>query len=132
MIYPMFAMVLLTFLVFFYGIAMRVRSVKTKQVPAEYYKIFRSSQEIPERIIQHKNHVDNLFQIPVLFYAGCIMATVSGELTTSMVICAWAFVFLRIGHTIVHLTYNKVLHRLAFFIPSNVCVLLLWIQLVLR
>jgi hypothetical protein len=44
---------------------------------------------------------------------------------------AWGYVALRAAHSVVHLTYNNVLHRLAVYGASNVVLLVLWVRLVL-
>jgi len=44
---------------------------------------------------------------------------------------AWAYVACRALHSLIHLTYNNVLHRLAAFAASNVVLLVIWIRLVL-
>jgi len=40
---------------------------------------------------------------------------------------AWAYVALRIVHSLIHLTYNQVLHRLAAFTLSNGALVVLWV-----
>jgi hypothetical protein len=43
---------------------------------------------------------------------------------------AWTYVALRLGHSLVHLSYNNVLHRLVLFAVSNIVVaVMLWVQL---
>ena len=46
-----------------------------------------------------------------------------------LVVLAWLYVGLRLGHGIVHLTFNKVPARFAFYIASNVVLLALWISI---
>jgi hypothetical protein len=38
---------------------------------------------------------------------------------------------LRAAHSLVHLTYNKVFHRLGVYAASNVVLLMIWIRLFL-
>ena len=40
---------------------------------------------------------------------------------------AWAYVACRALHSLIHLTYNNVLHRLAAFAAGNVVLLVIWI-----
>ena len=40
---------------------------------------------------------------------------------------AWTYVALRIVHSLIHLTYNHVMHRLAAFTASNVALVVLWV-----
>ena len=39
----------------------------------------------------------------------------------------WAFVVLRVVHSLIHLSYNRVVHRLAAFTASNVALVGLWL-----
>ena len=39
---------------------------------------------------------------------------------------AWAYVALRIVHSAIHLSYNRVVHRLAVFALSNAVLGMLW------
>jgi len=127
MFYPMLAMFLLTFTVLLYGLFIRIKAVKSGEVSPQYFKIFQSDGKIPTKLIQHKNHFDNLFQIPILFYVACTIAIVQRESSAIAIYCAWAFVFFRVGHTIVHLTHNHVLLRLGFFVLSNISLIALWV-----
>ena len=131
MILPMFAMVLLTFFVLIYGLRIRVSAVKTGAVDVSYFKTFQTEANVPVRLLQHKNHVDNLFQVPTLFYAAAVCALILGP-SPLMVGLAWCFVATRIVHSYIHLTYNNVLHRAPAFVLGNICLLVLWINIVIK
>jgi hypothetical protein len=40
---------------------------------------------------------------------------------------AWAYVSLRIVHSLIHLSYNRVIHRLSVFALSNAALVSLWV-----
>lgn len=129
---PMFAMVLLTASIFVTNLVVRVHAVRTKAVPARYFKTFDATGLTPPvRLTQLKNHMDNLFQVPVLFYAGCLAAMALQVVPAHMVTLAWAYVGLRCIHTLVHTTYNRVVHRMTVFVLSNVALMVMWVRLVL-
>ena len=44
---------------------------------------------------------------------------------------AWLYVGLRIAHSVVHLTYNKVTHRMVPFAASVTVLVVMWIHLLL-
>lgn len=131
MIYPMFALVLLTFVVGGITFVARIKSVRTGQVKPSYYKIMQST-DVPEALIQKSNNFTNLFQIPTLFYAaGCLIITLGLE-SDLIIILSWLFVITRIAHSYIHITYNHIIHRIIAFMLGNLCVLLLWITIVLN
>ena len=73
----------------------------------------------------------NLLEAPVLFYALCL-ATILAQAVDSVVVgLAWGYVALRVLHSMIHLSYNRVVHRLLVFAASNVVLTLLWIKLLL-
>jgi hypothetical protein len=41
---------------------------------------------------------------------------------------AWLYFALRVGHSLVHLTYNNVYHRLGVYAASGVVLALLWVR----
>lgn len=68
----------------------------------------------------------NLFEVPVLFYAVCLALAVAGAESTTQVALAWLFVGLRVIHTLIHVTYNRVVHRFAVYVLSTVVVFAMW------
>jgi hypothetical protein len=69
----------------------------------------------------------NLLELPMLFYVVCVVLYVTADGSRLGVLVAWAYVGLRIVHSLIHLTYNHVLHRLFAFTLSNVALVSLWV-----
>jgi len=82
----------------------------------------------PEVSIPNRNYM-NLLELPTLFYAACLALFVLGKVTQADCTIAWIYVGLRAAHSLIHLTYNNVLHRLAVFATSNIVLGVLWIRL---
>lgn len=132
LVLPMFAMVVLTVLMFIVSLVVRIHAVRTRAVPTRYFKTFDVPGVVaPVRLVQLKNHLDNLFQVPVLFYAVCATALAVQLVPAHMPTLAWSYVALRCLHTVIHTTYNRVPHRLVAFMLSNVVLMVMWIRLVL-
>ena len=125
-LYPMFLMALLAFIVGPLILMTRISSVKAGVVQMSYYEIFRGG-EPPASVIQTTRHWSNLFEAPMLFYVVCLM-TLSLQIESALLTgLAWAYVITRIGHSVVHLTYNTVNHRLACFLLSQFVLVAMWI-----
>jgi hypothetical protein len=122
----MFAMALLTFLVGPLVLHSRVRSVRNGFVQIEYYEIFQGGTP-PGDVIQTSRHWSNLYEAPVLFYVVCLISLALGLEATWLGALAWVYVILRILHTFVHLTYNRVYHRLSLFLASQVILIVMWV-----
>ncbi len=66
-----------------------------------------------------------------LTFVVCICFYVTRSADPAAVVLAWAYVVTRAAHSLIHLTYNRVRHRLIAYALSNVVLLALWIRLVL-
>lgn len=128
MLYPMFAMVILTCAVAIYLFRLRVRAVKAGQVRLSQFRL--NTGEVPDAITQAARNYSNLFEVPVLFYTAGAIAIALGIQVPAMIITAWIFVLARIAHSWIHLTGNNVIHRLRAYMLGNICVLVIWAILV--
>jgi hypothetical protein len=81
------------------------------------------SARVPERTRLANRNYMNLLELPVLFYVCLLIQYVSEAETQNL---AWVYVALRIAHTLIHLTYNNVMHRLAVFAASNFVLVAMW------
>ena len=131
MIYPMFALVVLTYLVMFTLAFSRLRSVARNELPAKYYRLMQG-YAAPDYVLKPTRHFSNLFETPVLFYVVCILYLVTGIQPVAAMALAWVYVGLRVVHAAIHLTYNHPIHRFLVFSVSILCLLALWIMLVVQ
>jgi len=129
MIFPMFAMVVLTVVVSFFAISSRVKSVKSGAVKIKYFQLMQSD-DVPEDVIRTTRCVNNMFEVPVLFYVVCTLFISLSVQSTLAVGLAWMFVVFRCAHAFIHLKYNNVIHRMNAFWLAYICVFLLWVVLV--
>jgi hypothetical protein len=68
----------------------------------------------------------NLFEVPVLFYLLCVALAVSGATTPAFVAAAWIYVGLRALHSLIHATYNRVVHRFLVYVASTLLLFGMW------
>lgn len=129
MLYPLFIMVILTFVILLFTLRVRISSVQKGEVSLSYYSLFQG-EELPDLVAKTNRHFANLFEVPVLFYAGGILYVALDSTDPFPVYCAWSFVGARLIHTTIHLGYNKVMHRLVAFGIGNLSVLAMWIAIV--
>ena len=67
----------------------------------------------------------HLMEQPTLFYAAALAIAVMGGGDRHAAAAAWAYTLLRIVHSIVQATYNRVIVRFAFFGLSSLALLAL-------
>ncbi|MEM7053677.1 MAG: MAPEG family protein, partial [Pseudomonadota bacterium] len=77
------------------------------------------------------DHLSNLFELPVLFYAGCILIYLTGISDSLFLALAWLFVAFRFAQAVVHLTFNHVMTRLAFFTLGLLTFAVFWTKLII-
>ena len=78
---------------------------------------------IPAGTNNPSNNLKNLFELPVVFYALCIVLYLSSKVDAPVLYAAWAYVGLRSLHSLIHSTVNVVKYRFpAYFLSS----LVLW------
>ncbi len=129
MLYPMFMLVMLSYVVLLITVRVRTGAVREGALPLSYFSLMQG-QDVPEMVAKTSRQLSNLFEMPVLFYVGGLLYIALDMPGTFPIVCAWAFVVTRIVHTCIHLGYNNVLHRLLVFGFGNLCVLAMWISIV--
>jgi hypothetical protein len=126
-LYPMIALAALTFAVLALIPFQRFRAAGRKQVSVDDFKFGESAKVPPEVSIPNRNYM-NLLELPTLFYVVCLAMFATQTVTSQALGLSWLYVALRTLHSLVHLTYNNVFHRLLFFALSNFALIALWVQ----
>lgn len=131
MVLAMFAMVMLTFGVGLIAFITRVKAVKSGKAKAGHF-LLMNAKEYPESVIKTTRNFNLQFEIPVLFYiAGALFTAL--QLTDSVAIfLAWSFVIARVIHAFIHITYNRLLHRILSYWSAVLVAMGLWIYLVVK
>ncbi len=86
----------------------------------------RTLDDILPAQVQWKAHnYNHLHEAPTLFYAVCLLLVVAGQGNGLSAQVAWAYVGLRVVHSLVQVTVNKVMLRFVLFTLSSVALLAL-------
>lgn len=128
---PMLCMMGLTAAVWLFMYVRRLGYMLGHGIDAQHVSSPQKMAElIPEAVERPANNLRNLFELPVLFYALCLVLMQQGWAPSADgldVQLAWAFVGLRALHSLVHCTFNYVNARFAFYALSSI---VLWVMLV--
>lgn len=81
----------------------------------------------PPRAVAASNNFTNLFEVPVLFYATVLALHALGLVDAVHVACAYGFLVFRVGHSLIHCTYNETMHRFGMYAAACTC---LWVMVV--
>jgi hypothetical protein len=125
-LYPMFALAAWTTIVLLLIPVVRIRAALRREVRPNDFR-FGESAAVPGQVSLPNRNYMNLLELPMLFYVVCLILFVTAGATRLAVAIAWAYVALRIVHSLIHLTYNRVMHRLTAFALSSTVLTLLWV-----
>ena len=106
----------------------RIRARNSGAAALDDFALGESANVPADAVLVNRNYM-NLLEMPIVFYVASLMLYVTGAASTLSLVLCWAYVGARIGHTLVHLIYNNVIHRVIIFAISNLLLLTLWIHL---
>lgn len=108
---------------------MRIKAAKAGQVDASYYKLYADKNLVTERLLVFERHIDNQFQVPVIFMVTTVAYLALDKVDAVAVGLAWAFVISRWIHSFIHLGKNKILQRATVYGIGISIVVAQWIYL---
>ena len=122
---PALAMVALTFLVWCRMYVVRIGQIRRERIPAQ---AVATSAQAAQRLTDSRasDNFRNLFELPVLFYLAVVVIALSGPAGGGVLALAWLFVALRVVHSVIHCSYNRVMHRFFVHFSSTLVLWGLW------
>ena len=78
-----------------------------------------ADKALPARAQWKAHNYNHLLEQPVLFYAVCLMLHALGGASQVSIVMAWGYVALRVAHSLVQATSNRVGPRFALFFCSS-------------
>lgn len=81
--------------------------------------------KLPETVSWKADNYNHLHEAPTLFYAVAVVLAIIGQGDGLNATLAWAYVGLRVAHSIVQATINRVVVRFALFALSSLVLMAL-------
>jgi hypothetical protein len=131
-IYPVFAQVLLTVVVYVLLLVTRARAISAAGVQRGSGEIAMGRYAWPDAAEKCAHNQRNQFELPVLFYAVSAFALIVDGVDLTMLVLAWAFVASRVLHAAIHIGPNKVRFRGPAFVLGFLIVTAMWLKLLLH
>jgi hypothetical protein len=78
-----------------------------------------------EKISWVADNYNHLHEAPTVFYAVAIVLAMIGQGNGMNATLAWAYVFLRVAHSLLQVLWNKVVPRFAIFVLSSLALMAL-------
>jgi len=130
-LFPVIAIVLLTFAVGILMLKFKFKAVRENKLNPDYF-LLNKGAKLPDYLAKATNHYANLFEVPVLFYVLCLIIFAGNKTDGDYLVLAWLYAGLRYAHACIHITYNKLRHRMLAFLAGMVVLAVMWIRLAIQ
>jgi len=124
-LYPLFVLVLLTFIIAIWMGRLRFEAVKRGDLNVQYYRLNRGD-EVPEYLAKVSQNYDNLLELPILFYVVTVLLYCTNKVELAQLVLAWLFVVSRCVHSYVHTTSNHLRRRMRAFLAGVFALAGMW------
>ncbi|MGO0999538.1 MAPEG family protein [Lysobacter sp. CA196] len=128
MFLPVLAMVALTCAVWLRMYVVRIGQMRRDRI---HPQAVATSAQATARLTDSAaaDNFRNLFELPVLFYLAVVVAVLAGLADGIGLTLVWSFVVLRIAHSAIQCSYNRVMHRFFVYAAGALALWALWIHL---
>ena len=127
---PMLGMVFLTFGVMIWMLKLRYQAVRKDGLNPRYFELYRGAK-IPDYLAKVTQNYENLLEMPLLFYVAIILLMTLKIIDPFYIFLAWSFFLLRLLHSYIHTTSNKLKNRKNIFIASTLVLMILWLRILI-
>jgi hypothetical protein len=111
------------------GIA-RAIAIQRNDVSADFYGLFEGERRPPPEA-RHRNHSHTQHELPIIYDDAGVVIYTSGLTDSTFVALFWSFLPIRLAHAVIHISYNRVIHRAAAFGAGIVVASVIWIRILL-
>jgi len=119
MLTPVLALITWTLLIWIWMYALRIPAMQDADINPDDAKHPGSLAGLPSSVKAVADNYNHLHEQPTIFYALAIYTHLVGHGGSTMVMLAWAYVGLRVVHSLVQNTVNKVMVRFLVFALST-------------
>jgi hypothetical protein len=126
LLYPLFAMVALSYAAGLFLFLSRVTAVRSGKMHIKYFRTFTEGTAT-ELVMKAGQHFSNLFEVPVLFYAAAVIAIFLPVQGKGIEVAAWIFFASRMAHALIHIGPNRLYPRMITFFIGVFASMAMWI-----
>jgi hypothetical protein len=119
MLTPVLALIVLSLLVWIWMYATRIPAMQKAGIDPQNARHPGSLDGLPSSARQVADNYNHLMEQPTIFYALVFYVVLSGHSDQLHIYLAWAYVGLRVLHTLIQCTVNNVTLRFSVFALST-------------
>ena len=117
---PVIALAIWTAAIWFWMYATRIPAIfRARMVLDGNRPRGEQMAELPPRVRWKADNYNHLMEQPTVFFAVAISLALLGDTSTSSIVLAWAYVGLRVLHSLVQVLVNHIPPRFALFALSS-------------
>lgn len=131
MIEPILALIAWTFVMWGWMYATRIPAMQRLNVDVDELGRTGAPLELPPEVARVADNYNHLHEQPTIFYALALAAHLAGAADGAGVALAWAYVALRVVHSLVQATRNVIVVRFGVFAIGSVVLFALLVNTVL-
>ncbi len=132
MLLPIIALVGWTFVMWVWMYATRIPALNAARVDLKALSRTGAPLVLPPEVSRVSDNYNHLHEQPTIFYATALVAQLAGGVDVFTVALGWAYVDLRIVHSLVQATRNVIQLRFAVFTLGSLVLLAIWLRTLLR
>ncbi len=123
---PVFALITWTFVMWFWMFATRVPAMQKANIKPDSIKGGEDLRSrLPASVMNVSDNYNHLHEQPTLFYALAFYLALAGGADAINVYLLWGYVILRVVHSLIQATFNKVTLRFLVFLLSSLCLIVI-------
>jgi hypothetical protein len=123
---PAVALMIWTMIIWAWMYASRIPAMQKAEIaPDDAQVTGLLDQKLPREVQWKAHNYNHLHEQPTIFYAVCIVLAIIGAGDGLSAFLAWIYMGLRVIHSIVQVTANKVMVRFVLFALSSVVLMVL-------
>lgn len=124
---PLLLQVGLIFVVWLVMYATRIAEMKRNNIDPQDLADAEAKYTLLKNVAGASDNFKNQFELPILFIIAILTALILVIQSPLLNSLAMVFVLLRMVHSFVHITYNKVMHRFMAYALSAVALIGMWL-----
>jgi len=128
MLTPVLALVTLSLIVWIWMYATRIPAMQKAKIDPQNARHPGSLDSLPSSARQVADNYNHLMEQPTIFYALVFYIAMTGHADSWHVWFAWAYVILRVLHTLVQCTVNIVSLRFTIFTTSTLVLIAMTVR----
>jgi hypothetical protein len=126
---PVVALLVWSMLVWFWLLITRVPAMQAMKIRLDPEIPPKDlTRSLPARVRWVADNYNHLMEQPTLFYAAAVTVAIADPVNAVAYASAWAYVSLRVAHSLTQTLFNHIMTRFALFVVSSLALIVLIFQ----